>query len=532
MITLRRIAPWVSLVWALAACTPQVGPQPTASPFVIGITADGQSQRYELTGQVTAREAVALAGIALDETDRLSLPPFQLLRDGDQIIVTRVRETTAIEEMVVPFQSRTVRNDALPAGERRLLQAGSNGREELTYRTVFEDGVQVSRNVIRRVVIEPAVDEVIMVGAQSTFSTVPITGTLAFLNGGNGWALRGISSERYLVTASSDLDGRVFDLSPEGEFLLYTRAITDSGSELFNQLFVVNVLPTGPQLPIQLPADNVLYAEWVALPDQPPTIVYSTADKVATAPGWQANNDLWLLSWEFNPEAGELEVNPVQVQDASSGGAYGWWGTGFAVSPDATQIAYARTDSIGVIDLATFGTRELTRFVAYNSRSDWAWYPTLRWAPNGWLYTVTHAAPTGLELPEDSTAFDLTALYPADGARIDLIDRVGLFANPIPAPDPSGQAGRIAYLQAIEPENSPFSRYRLFVVDADGSNARALFPPEDQPGLEAGQLPDWSPDARVIAVLSGGNLWLVDPLSGQAQQLTGDSLTSHLDWEP
>ncbi len=528
-----RLLLTVFLVSLATACAPLSGP-PTAEPaveLVVSITADGQTQRFQLAQAVTAREALALAGIAVSESDRLSIPPFARLSDGDHIVVTRVRETTAVEQVVIPYSSRTVRNESLPAGEQRLVQAGSNGLEELTYRTVYEDGVQTSRSVIRRVVLTQALDEIVMVGAQSAFTAVPITGTLAYLSGGSAWAARGLTSQRLLVAGNGDLDGRVFSLSPDGQFLLYTRAITVTESDLFNQLYVVDVVAGGPREPILLPATNVLWADWVVLPDSPPTIAYTSALKTDRAPGWQANNDLWLLSWDTNTRTRELEFNPLLVLDTSSGGLYGWWGTGFAVSPDYTQIAYARTDGIGVVDLATYQARPMLGFTAYNARSDWAWYPSLRWATGGWLYTVTHGAPLGLELPEDSPVFDVTALNVVTEARLDLIARAGMFANPSPSPiDAFGAPQQIAYLQAIEPENSPFSHYRLHVMDADGSNARPLFPSDDQAGLTPGAFPTWSPDGRLIAIVSSGNLWLIDPKTGLAQQVTGDSLTVKIDW--
>jgi Tol biopolymer transport system component len=150
----------------------------------------------------------------------------------------------------------------------------------------------------------------------------------------------------------------------------------------------------------------------------------------------------------------------------------------------------------------------------------------LSWANNEWLYTVQHGAPLGLELPEDSPVFDLTALSSTNGLALNLVPRAGIFSNPVVATD--GKS--IAFLQAADPNNSPFSRYRLAVMDRDGSNLRALFPPEDQPGLEAGALPTWSPDGRLIAIIYQGNLWLINTQSGLSQQLTGDGLTTRVEW--
>ena len=524
----------------LSACS-TFAPFPTPTPpaaVTLSATADGKTQTFTLPAGITVREALAQAGIAVGTLDKLSPPPYTLVTEGTAITITRVTETFETEQAVVPFESQVVPNENLPVGDRRLIQAGANGLEEITYRTVFEDGVQVSRSIVKRVYLQPPTPEVIMVGKQSSFTIIPITGTLAYISGHNAWIMRQNSGQRRPVTFTGDLDGRIFDLSPDGQWLLYDRIVTDTASPQFNTLWAVPLTGTLTNtVPIALPISNTLYAEWS--PTQPRTAVYSTAEKITRAPGWQANNDLWLLNWDEvqnrTTRKRETVFTTTQVLDTSFGGLYGWWGTGFAFSPDGASIAYARTDSIGVIDLATQTQTELTQFSAFNSHGDWAWYPSLHWSPGGqFLYTVTHGGPLGLELPEDSPVFNLSVLS-LSGLNHDLIPRAGMFADPAPSPVQASTGDerpyRIAFLQANEPNNSPFSRYRLGVMDRDGSNARLIFPPEDQPGLSTSETAvAWSPDGRLLAVIYEGNLWLVDPDAGVTQQLTGDGLSEHPAW--
>ena len=40
----------------------------------------------------------------------------------------------------------------------------------------------------------------------------------------------------------------------------------------------------------------------------------------------------------------------------------------------------------------------------------------------------------------------------------------------------------------------------------------------------------WSPDARRIAAIYNGNLWLIDPDTGVSQQITGDGQTVRVVW--
>lgn len=513
----------VGLAGMLSACA-SAGPAtpPPAAEVSIRLTVDGQTATHTLPNTLTVREALARLGVTLSELDRATPPLFTRLSEGLEVRVVRVRETFETEQALAPFESQTVRNESLPVGETRLLQAGVNGVEELTYRVVFEDGVQVSRAVVRRAFVQPPTPEIVMVGAQSAFTIVPITGTLAYLNAGNAWAMRVNSGQRTLLTTAGDLDGRVFDLSPDGRWLLYTRAVTEAESPLFNTLWAITVGQNAT--PIDLGVSNVLYAEWSPVFTQ--TLAYSTAEKTNRAPGWQANNNLWLMTWQTTTLPSASDFVSREVVGSSSGGLYGWWGTGYRLSPDGVSAAFARTDSIGVVDLTTGARQTLTQFVPFNTRSDWAWFPTLSWAPGGWLFTVMHGPPLGLELPEDSPAFDVAAVSTAvPGRALTLQTQTGMFANPVVSP-----AGAVAYLQANQPTRSAFSRYRLWLMDRDGSNARAIFPPADQEGLTASAAMAWDPAGQWLAVIYNDNLWLVDAASELSQQLTGDGLTPAVDW--
>jgi hypothetical protein len=116
-----------------------------------------------------------------------------------------------------------------------------------------------------------------------------------------------------------------------------------------------------------------------------------------------------------------------------------------------------------------------------------------------------------------------------------------MFAYPLASPLQSASTGeidyQIAFLQATFPDQSETSRYRLVVMDRDGSNRRTLFPPAESPGMAPEQhWGAWSPAPLAesaslsLAVLYQGNLWLVDAASGEAVQITGDGLTTRVLW--
>ena len=78
-----------------------------------------------------------------------------------------------------------------------------NGIHEITIRRLYEDGVEVSSGAIETVVIQEAIPEIIMVGSQTPFTQVEITGRLVYLSGGNAWVMEGSTGSRRPISGVS-----------------------------------------------------------------------------------------------------------------------------------------------------------------------------------------------------------------------------------------------------------------------------------------------------------------------------------------
>lgn len=509
-------------------------PQVSSSDLQINVTinVDGQSLQTAIPSGSTVQQALQAANVTVGNLDKVEPPAYALLQDGGQVTVSRVREEFDTRQVTLPFERQTVRNESLPQGEARLIQEGANGIQELTTRRVFENGIETSNSIVKAVVLQPAQPEIVMVGVQTPFSSLPISGRLVYLAGGNAWMVQGSTANRTPIVASGDLDGRILKLSPRGDWLLYTRKSEKPLSEEINTLWALNL--DDPQArPINLRVSNVIhFADWI--PGTTTNITYSTVEPRAAAPGWQANNDLYTLRFSAAGNVGK----PATVIEANTGGVYGWWGSDFAWSPDGSRLAFARPDGIGLVSFRDNELVSLVEITPLQTLSDWALIPPLAWgADSRTLFYVNHAPPQGLVNPEESPYFDLGALSLLSGANVRMVRQSGMFAYPAASPGAQNESEidyRVAYLQAYSPLQSETSGYRLFIMDRDGSNRRALFPLEGAPGIEP-QTPHWSPandddSTAFIAILYQGNLWLVDSLSGQATQVTGDGLIQKIDW--
>lgn len=535
----------MSIFWfsILAACA---SPQAAQTLMLVSVTADGETIDLEVPTGSTVQKALELAEIKLDSLDRTIPSEVTVLGEDAKVRIIRVREEFEIEEVVMPFEQQTVRNESMASGSEMLIQKGVNGLKEITYRRVYEDGVEVSSEpiAVKSVIIKEPQPEIRMVGVQAPFAPLAIPGQIIYLRDSNVWKIQESTHQREALLTLGDLDGRVFSISEDGNWLLFTRQAEVEGR--INELWVANIAEIGALseeeaieagILIDLEVRNVIhFADFV--PGTNTKVIFSTVEPRNSPPGWQANNDLQALTFSTSG----WTTKWVEVLEANSGGIYGWWGTEFTWSPNSDYLAFARPDSIGLVDYTTGAMTTTMKITPLQPQGDWAWVPGTSWGPDGkTIYTIDHVYQESAPSPEESPLFDLSALPLEAPNAIHLVNTSGMFTYPIPSPLQISQAGeldyQIAYLQAIYPQQSLSSRYRLAIMDRDGSNRREIFPSTDNAGIDP--LKNWGawspnplPDSQqyAIALLYQGNLWIVDVDGGRSTQVTGDGLTTRILW--
>ncbi len=509
---------------------------PPEHATTVTLVVDGET-RTLTTEVLTVRDLLRETNVTLDENDRVAPAEPTLIEDGMTVRVTRVETRTEVEEREIPFGRRTVRDATVPQGETQLLESGITGLEEVTYRITLEDGVEVDRRVIKRETVREPRTEVLLVGSRAERKAVSITGTVAYAADRNAWVMQSTSLNRRRLTYEGDLDGRVFALSSDGSHLLFTRVPTptepltgtaEPEDDLpLNTLWALETTAADAE-PVRLDVDSVLWAAWEPNCAIAPTrarcsIAYATGERDAGNPGWEANNDLWIARPRLTD--GRLFAQR-RVVAPSGGGAYGWWGTTYAWSPNGNELAYARTDEVGVV--RAYGGRETTlaEFAPYRTYAPWAWAPTVSWSPDSaFIVTTLHGPGPTEETPEESPVFDVWVLS-ADGTiTAELISEAGMWAAPTYAP--SGE--RIAFGRARSPYASQSSGYDLYVMDADGSDRRHVFPPQGELGLEYPDLA-WGPKDERILVVYRGNLYLIELTNDEVHQLTDSGGVTAVRW--
>lgn len=508
---------------AFAACRPAA----EENPMTVTLIADGLKQTFSYSGAGTVAEFLADAQIELGNQDRISHPLLAPITDGMHITVRRVMETQTCQQEDILFERRFVPYEGIPAGEEQLAKSGQVGIQEACYRIIFEDGVESRRipNGQPTMLTEP-MDEIVYVGILDEVEPLAIMGTLSYINNGKPWTVKGNTSAKRPLIINGRLDSLVFDQNEDGTLLIYTAETTDT-DDFFNQLWMIDT--QGNSAPIKLAPTDVLYAEW--RPQARRAIAYSTGAARQTRPPWKALNNLWLMDIDDN--AGRA-LNIKELIPESDGGQYGWWGTDFGWSPQGDRIAWVRADAMGIVDFEAKELVTLLNYAAFDTSPSQLWLSPLSWSHDGQLIAFTlHSEPA-----ETGPVFDL-AVASADGRYAAQVKTaVGIWAAPSysPAVNADSPQGWLAYLQAREPDSSIYSQYDLVVADRDGSNQRIVFPSASRAGMQmrgAGLSANpfaWSPDARFIAIVYQGNLWIVDVQSADSYQVTFDGGASNPVW--
>lgn len=133
----------------------------------VTVIADGK-ESVAADGKLPAASILDSKGIVLGREDRVSVEKT----DNKTILrVQRITHGETSEEIVVPFETRTVVDSSLPSGQTIVRQQGKPGKKTRTYQTTFVDGVAESSVLTKEEVTSQPIDQVIAIGSATPEST-------------------------------------------------------------------------------------------------------------------------------------------------------------------------------------------------------------------------------------------------------------------------------------------------------------------------------------------------------------------------
>ena len=89
-----------------------------------------------------------------------------MLKQNSEIKVIRVEKVTDVVEESIDYATVTRKDSALQKGKEKVLEAGSEGKQEKHYEVVLENGKEVSRELKKTEVVKESSDRIVSVGTQ------------------------------------------------------------------------------------------------------------------------------------------------------------------------------------------------------------------------------------------------------------------------------------------------------------------------------------------------------------------------------
>ncbi len=160
-----------------------------AKPVVLSV--DGATRQLR-TQATTVAGLLQEKHIPMGEQDTTSVPLSNQIVPGENITITRVTEVVVTKHEDLANHIQTVRDDSMYQGESRVVEAGSVGGRDVTYKINYHDGIEVQRQVLNVANLVNPVNRVIHVGTKIRDDVwyrlrVCETGNNYTRNSGNGY---------------------------------------------------------------------------------------------------------------------------------------------------------------------------------------------------------------------------------------------------------------------------------------------------------------------------------------------------------
>jgi len=136
---------------------------------VVKVDQQGRQGRERVTYRIREANGVQLEKTVLG-TEMLSPPRPHIERVGT---APQIVQRTVTEMVPIPFQKEQKTDESLPAGTLKIIQAGREGQEKITYRIIFTDGKETDRVVLSSEVISPPLNQIEAAGTGKPVQDAP-----------------------------------------------------------------------------------------------------------------------------------------------------------------------------------------------------------------------------------------------------------------------------------------------------------------------------------------------------------------------
>jgi len=119
----------------------------------------------------TVDDVLKKINVKLNKDDKINFPLSYVLKPGDAIKITRVKEEyiTEMQKIAIPVEKRL--NYRMDFGKQKVVSNGSEGLLQKKYKLVYENGKIVSKELVESKVVKKPQPKIIDVGTVRWFTT-------------------------------------------------------------------------------------------------------------------------------------------------------------------------------------------------------------------------------------------------------------------------------------------------------------------------------------------------------------------------
>ncbi|MDF2522026.1 MAG: hypothetical protein K0R84_2654 [Clostridia bacterium] len=132
-------------------------------------TMEGETVIFTTSAKVS--DALEEAEILVGSKDRVEPALDANIENGMKVSVIRVEEKIIDEKLVIDFTNEIKKLDSLAKGLVNVVKKGSAGEKQVSIKITYEDGKEVSRQIVSETILKEPVNGVIEEGAKTTLVT-------------------------------------------------------------------------------------------------------------------------------------------------------------------------------------------------------------------------------------------------------------------------------------------------------------------------------------------------------------------------
>lgn len=136
----------------------------------VTIYVDGKSQEVYTTA-TKLKDVLSQKGITLGPYDKVNMPQDTIPFKDMYIVVTRVDEKVITQNVDIPFETETRKNDNMERGQIKVIQEGETGKKQVVTKITYENGREVARNVIEEKILKNPINKIVQIGTLGLLTT-------------------------------------------------------------------------------------------------------------------------------------------------------------------------------------------------------------------------------------------------------------------------------------------------------------------------------------------------------------------------